>query len=144
MSARSIRRAHRREVEREGRRSGRLGKRAAAGAAAGTLGAVAFAAPAEAATFTVSNLDDAGAGSLREAIEDANLTGASDTVVFQSGLSGTITLASEIPIDEPVEIQGPGADTITVSGDDQFQIFEADTDDDAGRDLRAHADRGHG
>jgi hypothetical protein len=43
---------------------------------------------AEAATFTVTNTNDSGAGSLRQAIEDANADTAADTIVFQAGVSG--------------------------------------------------------
>ena len=49
---------------------------------------------AYAATFTVTNLNDSGPGSLRQAILDANAAAGDDTIVFQSGLSGTITLTS--------------------------------------------------
>jgi predicted outer membrane repeat protein len=128
MSTRSIRRASSRQ-----RRSALPGK---AAAAAGTaIGAtILFAPAAKAATFEVENLEDDGAGSLRQAIEDANVDATADDVVFQSGLTGTITLTSgEIAIDEPVDIQGPGADVITVDGDDN-QIFDADGD--AGQSLR--------
>jgi hypothetical protein len=43
-------------------------------------------------TFTVMNLNDMGTGSLRQAIMDANGNAGADTIVFQPGLSGTITL----------------------------------------------------
>jgi hypothetical protein len=50
---------------------------------------------AQAATITVSNLNDEGAGSLRQAITDANNNGTgSDDIVFASGLSGTIEVGS--------------------------------------------------
>ena len=41
------------------------------------------------ATFMVTNLDDAGPGSLRQVILDANLAIGADTVGFRPGLSGT-------------------------------------------------------
>jgi predicted outer membrane repeat protein len=127
MSERSFRRARQREIERERKRARRLAKLgAAAGAAAGA--SVIFAPGAQAATFTVTNLNDAGAGSLRDAVEDANAAPGPDVVAFQSGLSGTITLVSQIEIDEGLEIQGPGANAITVSGNDAVRIFYADTD----------------
>ncbi|WP_321345393.1 autotransporter domain-containing protein [Breoghania sp.] len=47
-----------------------------------------------AATYTVSNLNDSGAGSLRDAISSA---ADGDTIAFADGLSGTITLASALP-----------------------------------------------
>ncbi len=51
-----------------------------------------------AATFTVSNLNDAGTGSLRQAIVDANATTeAADTITFAARLTGTIALGSQLP-----------------------------------------------
>ena len=70
---------------------------------------------AVAATFTITNADDAGAGSLRQAILDANSTGGADTINFNIVGSGvhTITLTTVLPtITEAVTIDGytqPGA-----------------------------------
>lgn len=63
----------------------------------------------KAADITVSNTNDSGAGSLRQAIIDANLTTASDNIIFN--MTGTtvrtITLLSELPqIIYPVNING--------------------------------------
>jgi hypothetical protein len=70
---------------------------------------------------TVTNLADAGAGSLRQAILD---TPAGGTVDFQPGLTGTITLTSTtLIIDQSLTITGPGATTLTVSGNQQFPVF---------------------
>lgn len=81
-------------------------------------------ASAEAATFTVTNLNDSGAGSLRQAILDANATAGADQVTFQSSLSGQITLGSQLPnITDPVDVVGPGADALTVSGNNNSRIF---------------------
>ncbi len=81
------------------------------------LGLAGLAADAQAATFTVSNLNDSGAGSLRQAILDAEATPDADTILFQSGLSGTIQLTTgHLQIDYSVNVQGPGANIITVSG----------------------------
>ncbi len=52
---------------------------------------------ADAATYTVTNLNDAGAGSLRQAIIDANANAGSDTINFNAGLFGTVTVASDLP-----------------------------------------------
>ena len=47
------------------------------------------------ATFTVDNTNDSGAGSLRQAIEEANETHGIDIIEFDSELSGQkITLTS--------------------------------------------------
>ena len=77
-----------------------------------TLGAALAAVPAaHAAPFTVSNLNDAGPGSLRQAIEDANGLAGADTIGFQAGLTGTITLTTgQLEITDSVDIQGPGRD----------------------------------
>jgi hypothetical protein len=71
---------------------------------------------------TVTNLNDAGAGSLRQAIIDTPWGG---TVDFQAGLSGTITLTTgERAVNESLTIDGPGAGIITVSGNDQSRVFD--------------------
>jgi hypothetical protein len=40
------------------------------------------------------NLNDSGAGSLRQAVLDANASPGADSIAFQDELSGTITLTS--------------------------------------------------
>jgi hypothetical protein len=79
--------------------------------------------PAEAATFTVTNLADSGAGSLRQAILGANGASGADTVVFQDGLTGTISLSLPLLVTDSVDIQGPGSAVISVSGNDEFVVF---------------------
>ena len=83
------------------------------------------------ATFTVSTLVDesdgnfaAGDFSLREAIEQANLDATADTINFSSAVRGTITLsASELLISKPLTIQGPGANLLSISGDNTSRVF---------------------
>ena len=62
---------------------------------AGLLGAL----PAQAATFTVTNTNDSGGGSLRKAIQDANGASGPDTINFNipGGGPHTITPASPLP-----------------------------------------------
>jgi hypothetical protein len=73
---------------------------------------------------TVTNLNDAGDGSLRQAILD---TPSGGTVDFQAGLSGTITLTTgELAISKSLTIAGPGASVITVSGSHASRVFEID------------------
>jgi len=92
--------------------------------AMGAIGGLAPATPAAAATFTVSNLNDSGAGSLRQAILDANGMAGPDVVDFQAGLSGTITLTGgELAVKDSVSIQGPGAASLTVSGNNSSRVF---------------------
>ena len=72
-----------------------------------TVSLVAMALPAAAASYTVTNTNDAGAGSLRQAIIDLNAAGGSNTITFTVG--GTVTLLSELPvITSAVAIDGGG------------------------------------
>lgn len=89
------------------------------------LGVAALAAmPASAATFTVTNLNDSGAGSLRDAITQANGAAGADVITFQPGLTGTITLTSgQLLVADSVDIQGPGQAALTVSGNDSSRVF---------------------
>jgi predicted outer membrane repeat protein len=88
-------------------------------------GALAAGSPfAGAATFTVANLNDAGAGSLRDAIGQANAAAGADTVQFQAGLAGMIPLASEIAITDTVHVAGPGVGTIKVDGNLGTRLFK--------------------
>ena len=80
--------------------------------------------PAEAATFTVTNVADSGPGSLRQAIADANGAAGADTVDFQAGLMGSIVLTSgQLDITDSVTVQGPGAASISVSGNSASRVF---------------------
>lgn len=74
--------------------------------------------PAIATTLTVTNLNDAGAGSLRATVGAAVAT---DTIVFTP--TGTILLASPISIAVPITITGPGANLLTISGNNATRIF---------------------
>src|SRR2546423_5800084 len=63
----------------------------------------------KAATFTVTNTNDSGAGSLRQAILAANASSGTDTIAFNIPGAGvqTINLASGLPfITDPVTIDG--------------------------------------
>ena len=78
-----------------------------------------------AATFSVTNLNDSGAGSLRQAVLDANALSGADTIIFQSGLSGVITLTGgEIIITDSLTIPGPGARMLTISGNNSSRVLE--------------------
>ncbi len=99
---------------------------AAIGAAGGiaVVGSLVSASVAEAGTFTVTNTNDTGTGSLRQAISDADTAGGSNTILFQSGLSGSIDLASALPnITAPLTISGPGANVLAVNGEGTGRIF---------------------
>lgn len=59
--------------------------------------AATLAAAVQAATFTVVNTNDSGAGSLRQAITDANATPGSNIVIFNVPRPAQITLTSALP-----------------------------------------------
>ncbi len=83
--------------------------------------------------LSVSNLNDSGQGSLRSAINGANGTVGADVIQFDAGLTGTITLASDLPnITESVTVNGLDAVTIDggwrdggATGHSVFQIYAA-------------------
>src|SRR5262249_10909840 len=73
-------------------------------------------------TYTVTSPADSGDGSLRAVIAAAQ---SGDQIVFDPGLRGqTITLTSgELAISKDLDIEGPGADQLAVSGDHASRIF---------------------
>src|SRR5262249_26986795 len=75
-------------------------------------------------TFHVTTLADAGDGSLRAAVAQANAHPGADNVVFDDRLTGTIALTSgEIDITDDLKVNGPGADKLTVSGGNLSRVF---------------------
>ncbi|HET9412043.1 MAG TPA: hypothetical protein VFO38_04300 [Candidatus Saccharimonadales bacterium] len=90
----------------------------------GFFAALVWAAPANAATFTVTNVADSGAGSLRQALNDANATSGIDTITFSigSGYKQIIPTSPIPPIIHPVIVDATtqpgyaGAPLIELSG----------------------------
>jgi hypothetical protein len=72
-------------------------------------------------TFTVTNLFDKGAGSLRAAVAAA---GSGDAIDFAKGLHGTVTLKSQLSLTHGVTINGPGANQLSVSGNNACRVFD--------------------
>jgi hypothetical protein len=81
------------------------------------------------ATFNVTNINDSGAGSLRQAIADANGAAGADTInftgsVFTDATPDTITLtAGNLNITSDISIQGTGAANLSISGNNASRIF---------------------
>src|SRR4026207_963877 len=73
-------------------------------------------------SITVTNTNDKGTGSLRQALADA-VDG--DTINFNSSLNGqTITLTSgELLVNKRVTISGPGADRLAVDANHTSRVF---------------------
>ncbi len=77
--------------------------------------------PASAFGLTVTNTNDSGPGSLRDAVLNTPPGGVVD---FDSSLAGsTITLLSEIVILKNLTIEGLGADELTISGGGATRLF---------------------
>src|SRR5580704_12502807 len=75
-----------------------------------------------AATFVVSNNQDSGIGSLRQAILSANAGGVG-SIIF-SEVTGAINLSSSLPaITANVNIIGPGTNVLKVSGGNHYSVF---------------------
>ena len=74
----------------------------------------------QAATITVTNTNDSGGGSLRQAIADAHN---GDIVRF--GVTGTVTLTTtgELLVDKSIIISGPGSDNLTVAASGYGRVF---------------------
>lgn len=103
-------------TRREGRAARRRRRTALAAATATVAGAALAASTAGAAPFDVTNLNDAGPGSLRDAIAQANAAGGADAITFQSDLTGTIAVGPEMAVTDDLEIRGPGSETVTLDG----------------------------
>ena len=78
-----------------------------------------FVTAAHAATITVTNTNDSGPGSLRQALMIAN---DGDTINF--AVTGTITLTSGgLPINKNITISGPGPDQLSIDGNQALLVF---------------------
>ena len=77
------------------------------------------------ATFTVTNDNDSGTGSLRQAVINSNDRNGADRIIFDSSLSGsTISLTSgHIEIDDDLTIEGLGAENLTIDAGGNSQVF---------------------
>ncbi len=92
---------------------------------------VLLATSSSAATFTVTNTNDSGAGSLRQAVLDADATAIADNIVFDASFNTprTITLLTTIQIstntflNDTLTITGAGANLLTINGNNATQLF---------------------
>ena len=107
---------------------------AAALAASVLMSAVMLASPAHAATFTVTNTNDSGPNTLRQAMLDANASGVANTIDFPpsfKGRAGLIRLDSQLPViiaaGGGLTIDGGGAE-ITLDQLAEERVFKVDED----------------
>lgn len=77
-----------------------------------------------AATFTVTNVNDSGAGSLRQAVLDANSAAGADTIEFAIHAPATIILTSgELSVTTTMTINGDRIYPTTISGNNVSRVF---------------------
>src|SRR5262249_28402758 len=76
----------------------------------------------QAATITVTNTNDSGPGSLRQALADAHNE---DNINFDPSLNGqTITLTSgELVVNKIVSVNGPGPNNLAVDANHASRVF---------------------
>src|SRR4051812_37368707 len=80
-------------------------------------------------TFTVSNANESGAGSMRQAINDNNAAGGGNTIVFDSSFNQpraigvSAAAGGELKIDKNVTIVGPGAKLLQIDGLNGSRVF---------------------
>ncbi|HYX16426.1 MAG TPA: hypothetical protein VE944_19060 [Nostoc sp.] len=83
---------------------------------------------AQAATLTVNNLNDSGVGSLRDTINTANNNDLVEFLLVSH--PSTISLTSgALAIPKNLTINGPGANLLTISGNNDFPVFDINADD---------------
>jgi len=71
----------------------------------------------------VSNTNDSGSGSLRDTIANAF---PGDTIAFATDVTGTIWLTSPLEITQNLDIEGPGANNLMLSGYGASRVFQVD------------------
>jgi Concanavalin A-like lectin/glucanases superfamily/IPT/TIG domain/Abnormal spindle-like microcephaly-assoc'd, ASPM-SPD-2-Hydin len=85
-------------------------------------------------SFLVTNTDDSGTGSLRQAVLNANSIAGDDTITFSDGTGGTVNFtdttadiialtSAELAINSSLTIAGPGADRLSISGGGVLRVF---------------------
>jgi hypothetical protein len=65
-------------------------------------------------TFTVLNSFDSGAGSLRQAVLDANANAGQDTIAFAKTVHQITLTSGELTITDSLNLQGPGANKLAI------------------------------
>jgi hypothetical protein len=89
---------------------------------------VTFAGIGKAATFTVTNINDSGAGSLRQAVTDANNAAGADIINFDQAVFNRdgrdfLTLQSEISITSDLTVNGPTRLTLWLNGSNTTRLI---------------------
>ena len=75
--------------------------------------------------YSVTSANDSGPGSLRADIQMVNADSSPDTITI--GITAVISLTSgQLEISNDVSVIGPGAASLTISGDNQSRVFKID------------------
>ncbi len=78
-------------------------------------------------TYSVTNTNDSGSGSFRQAVLNANANAGPDSITFTGGL-GTITVASYISLDGTVAMNGNGTQVVSGGTTSNLVYFAAGSD----------------
>jgi hypothetical protein len=102
---------------------------AAVGLSAGFLQAATSLPAAAAGVYTVTNTNDSGPGSLRQAISEYNAdTFGADFIIFSLPTPSTIYVGSTLDIDNtdgvPLTISGAGANRTIIDGQGLYEVFD--------------------
>ena len=90
----------------------------------------------QAANFVVSNTNDNGPGSFRQAVFDANAAAGPDTLSFNVPFPATITLTTgQVLISDALIITGPGSGSLTIDGNASNRVIVIVTPVGVGEDI---------
>src|SRR5262249_40644009 len=93
----------------------------------------------EGVAYMVTNINDSGGGSLRQAVDDANSSSSADVLLFSRLFNSAPTLtpttdppplagtALDLTDSATTLVAGPGAGLLTVSGNNVRRVFNIDT-----------------
>lgn len=84
-----------------------------------------------AGTFTVANNNSSGAGSLKQAVLDANNNVGADTIIFAANVRGTINNNGTLDLTEGLTIIGPGPDLLNITSGGNGRVIEISDVNDA-------------
>jgi hypothetical protein len=76
--------------------------------------------------FIVTTTNSSGAGSLMQAVQDANALAGQDTILFAANVRGTINNNGTLDLTEGLTIIGPGADLLTITSGGNGRVILID------------------
>jgi len=76
----------------------------------------------KAETFLVTNNSSSGAGSLMQAVQDANALAGQDTILFSTNVRGTIYNTGVLQLTDVLVMIGPGPDLLAISANQNGRV----------------------